>query len=254
MKNAKLKEKFKSIVEKIKKFFKVKKNRNVAIAIAAIILIVIIVAIITDKARKNRFALNTIYNVYPEEVRELYSNIVEVSCSGDLHLNISLDTGKVELKDMDKNNLIDYMFSNLDKNNMLSNKMESNIIEKTASKLFYGDINLKELINNYNYNGYIYNVDKKTITRKEDTCKSDMNYVSDLYGYSYNANELSVDVNIGYLKDGTLYDLADTNIGAYDGDAKQLREMFKSSSFYRFNYVLDNKVYKLKSVEWNSRT
>ena len=58
---------------------------------------------------------------------------------------------------------------------------------------------------------------------------------------------------MGYLVGNTLYNLKDERLGTYDGDVSKLRDLFSTSPHYRYNYVMDNKVYKLTSVEFKSR-
>lgn len=236
----------------LRKFFSKKENKILAGAVLVILLIVIIVAIIFSK-KDNKFVLNGIYDVYPEDVRRLYSNMVSVSCYGDLHLDISLDSKAVSVENINKNNLLDYMFSNLDKNSKLKDNMEMKNFRNAARNLFNGNINFDDLINGYTYGEYRYIVKDNNISREKTECVSDNNYVTHLYGYSYNVNELSIDVNIGYLDNGVLYDLADNRLGEYDGDVAKLTDLFKVNSYYRYNYVKDNGVYKLKSVEWKNR-
>lgn len=250
----KVKSIFSKVVDFLKKFFSDKKNLVTTLIVLGIIIVVVVVAIIFDKDKNDRFALNEIYNVYPEEVRELYSNIVSVSCSGDLHLDITLDGGVVKADKINEKNLLDYLFSNLDKNNKLTDEFETKIISSTANSLFYTQRDLVSKVDNYQYDGYIYHVDGSKVTRTKDKCSSDRQYVSQLYGYSYDKNQLSMDVNIGYLSNGVLYDLADNRLGEYNNDVKELFNLFVGNSYYRFNYVLDGETYKLDNVEWNSKS
>lgn len=237
--------------DKIKSFFSKKTNIIALVAIALIIIIILILAL-RDREEK-KFALNEIYNVYPEEVRELYSNMVEISCGGDLHLNVSLDSGEVSVSQLDQNNLLDYMFSYLDKNDGLVDNMEVSLIQSTTKKLFDGELDFTSKINNYVYGDYSYTVKDGKVSRAKSECNVDTQYVSHLYGYSYNTKKLSIDVNIGYLKDGNLYDLANNLLGKYNGEVAELEKLFGPNSYYRYNYVLDGKIYKLTSVEWNNR-
>ena len=178
---------------------------------------------------------------------------VQVSCYGDLHLDISLDEDVVDIKNIKHNNLIDYMFSYLDKNVNLKNEFDVELIEDATKNLFADEIDLTSYINNYVYGNYSYTIKDGVVKREKTTCSSDVEYVSQLYGHSFNDKMLSVDINIGYLKDGMLYNLSDEKLGKYDGNIKLLGDLFRTSSYYRFNYVLDDDNYKLKSVEWNIR-
>lgn len=241
------------IKNKLKSFFSKRENKILVVAILIILIIVLVVAIVFKKDEDSKFALNGIYDVYPEDVRELYSNMVSVSCYGDLHLDITLGSGIVKVGNINKNNLLDYMFSNLDKNNKLTDQMDIDIFKNVSKNLFSGNVTLDNLINGYTYGEYKYIVKDDKVSREKKECISDKNYITHLYGYSYNVNELSIDVNIGYLDNGVLYDLSDNRLGEYTGEVKELQNLFKTNSFYRYNYVKDDGKYKLISVEWANR-
>ncbi len=242
------------LILKLKKIFSKRKNIFIA-TIIFIILLVIIIILIFGKNDSKKFTLNRIYEVYPEDVRKLYSNVVDVSCNGDLHFDIKLDSGEKKIEDINKDDLLNYMFSYLDKDNLLTDKIEKSLFEKTEKELFLDKVNLIDNIKDYNYNGYIYNVNKGIITRKKRECNSgDIKYVSHLFGYSYNKKELSIDINVAYLKDGILYNYSDEQLGEYNGDVSKLFKLTKNTSYYRLNYVKRNGIYKLSSIEWKSRT
>lgn len=239
--------------EKFKKFFKKRENIILVVVIAVIFVAVVLVAIFKKNDWDHKFSLNKIYDANPEDVKKLYSNTVESSCLGDLYLGIDLDGGIVEVNSIDKNVLMNYMFSYLDKNDKLDG-LTMNTIKSTTKYLFDGDIDLTNNVNNYKFIDSEYAVSDNKITSKKSECdSSDKKYVSDLFGYSYNEDELSIDVNIGYLVGNTLYDLSDNKLGTYNGDVSELRMLFSTSSYYRYNYIMDNKVYKLTSMEFKSR-
>ncbi len=248
----KIKIDFSKIKAKLRDFWEVKRNRIVTFIILGIILIVILVFIFTD--RKDKFALNDIYNVYPSEVRELYANLVDVSCSGDMHLDIGLDAKATNVINMSNNNLMDYVFSNLDKSGKLKDKFDIALINDAEKRLFYDDVKLFDDIKTYNYGNYEYSINGRTITRKVRKCTSEDTYVLHLYGYSSNKEQLSMDVNVSYLKDGVLYDYHDNKLGDYDGDVTKLSNLTANTTYYRFTYRKRNGTYKLESVEHKSRT
>lgn len=238
--------------DKLKKFFSNKQNKVTVIVVVIVVILVVLVALLF-KREKEKFVLNEIYDVYPEEVRELYSNMVSISCNGDLYIDVKLDSGVLKVENIDRNKLMNYMFSYLDKNNLLEDEMNVKIIQNTANDLFASKINFDDLVNNFSYDGYIYTVSNNIIKRKSSECVEEKEYVSNLFGYSYNSNELSIDVEIGYMEDGNLFDLTGKKLGEYDGDVSKLRELFKTSPHYRYNFVLNNKTYKLTSIELKSR-
>jgi len=239
---------------KLKEFFAKKNNRITTIAVVGVILIVLIVALVVGKNKNNKFALNEIYDVFPEEVRELYANMVSVSCYGDLHFNVVLDAEATKVSELSKNNLIDYMLSYLDKNEKLTDEFEVKLLKDATSELFAGELDLTEQFTSYGYGDYTYTLENGMVTRKKQECTSDKQYITHLYGYSWNEKELSIDVNIGYLKDDVLYDLQDNKLGEYNGELSELADLFGPNSYYRLNYVKNDKRFKLNSVELNSRS
>lgn len=241
-------------MDKLKKFFEKKTNIIMVIGILVVVVIVVLVAILFKREDKEKFSLSKIYDVYPEDVRNLYANMVSVSCYGDLYLDLKLDSGKIKVADINRNNLIDYMFSYMDKHDKFEDEMEVNDFNAISSDLFNEKLDFKNDIDKYKYGEYEYLVEDGKVKRNKAECSSDKKYVSHLYGYSHSDLELSIDVNIGYEKDGKLYDLADNLLGDYDGDVSKLGDLFGNNSFYRYNYVLDGKIFKLDSVEWNSRS
>ena len=242
----------KNVCKKIRNFFK--KKRNIIIVVSLVIILLIVILLLIFNKKNDKFALNSFYNNYPVEVRKLYSNIVSVSCSGDLHLNISLDEDATAVSEIDKNDLLNYMFSYLDKNSKLSDKFDIAIINDAQRKLFLGDVKPFDGIKTYDYGNYTYTIDGRTITRKVKKCTSDNEYVTFLYGGSFKEDKISMDVNVGYKKDGILYDYNDTRLGEYDGDVSKLSNLMSKTTFYRFIYIKQNGVYKLASVQHKSRT
>lgn len=243
----------KKILNKIFSIFKKKKNRIILYAVIGVVVIILLIIIFAKK--NDKFALNDIYNFYPEEVRNLYSNLVDVSCYGDFHLEIALDGGAKKISEMKNEELLDYMFSNLDKEGKLKDKFDIALINDAEKRLFNDDIKTFDEIKTYNYGNYEYKIDGRTITRKVRKCTSDNNYVLHLYGYSDNKKDrLSMDVNVGYLKDGILYDYYDNELGEYDGDVSKLPKLMTNTTYYRFTYYRKNGTLKLDSVEHKSRT
>lgn len=247
-----VKEKVK-INEVLKKFFSKKHNVIIGCIVLIIIIAVILFFVFFNK-KDNKFALNEIYDVYPEEVRKLYSNMVSVGCNGDIHFNIKVDSGVVDLKNIDKNNLIDYMFSYMDKNNLLNDKIEMSSFKNAEKNLFNDKLDLMDDIKTYDYGEYTYNINGSKVSRKKRECTSDVTSVLHLYGYFWYKNQLSMDINVAYMKDGILYNYNNKKLGEYDGDVSKLAKLTEDTSYYRVNYVKDNDKFKLVSVEWKNRS
>ena len=236
------------------KFFKDKKLLIIVIIIIFIALVISSFAIIKEENEKEKFTLDPIYNVYPKEVRDLYTNIVSISCLGDLKLEFPKKQDNLVVSNMSKDNLLNYLFSYLDKNGKLGETVDLNVIREAIKKLFARDIDLIGEINNFQYGDFVYSLDKNIVRRTVKECKNNnYEYISQLYGYSNTTELLSMDINIGYLKNGYLYDLSGKKLGKYDGDKNKIGSLFVGNSYYRYNYVLDGETYKLLSVEWVNR-
>ena len=230
------------------------KNKIIIISMIIGIVLVAMLLVLLNNEDNSEFKLDPIYDVYPEEVRELYSNTIYVSCTGDLYLGIDDDSDEVLKENIDKQYMINYLFSHLDKRNKLNNNTTVAMLEDTENKLFNKKMDLVQYINDFEYDEYVYNIKDDMLVRKKSKCESDIRYVSRLYGYSFGTEVLSMDVNIGYLKNGILYDLNDNKLGSYDGvNMEKLNELFKDTSYYRYNYIKKNDVYKLKSVSLKNR-
>ena len=231
------------------------KNKIIIISMIIGIVLVAMLLVLLNNEDNSEFKLDPIYDVYPEEVRELYSNTIYVSCTGDLYLGIDDDSDEVLIENIDKQYMINYLFSHLDKRNKLNNNTTVAMLEDTENKLFNKKMDLVQYINDFEYDEYVYNIKDNMLVRKKSKCESDIRYVSRLYGYSFGTEVLSMDVNIGYLKNGILYDLNDNKLGNYDGvNMEKLNELFKDTSYYRYNYIKKDDDYKLKSVRLKLRT
>ena len=238
-------------MEKLMKFLK---NKIVIISIAVVIIIIAILVLLLNKDDDNEFMLDPIYDVYPEEVRELYSNTIYVSCTGDLYLGIDDDSDEVLIENIDKQYMINYLFSHMDKHNKLNENTTIDILNDVENKLFSKKLDLVKYIKDFRYGEYIYNIEENMLVGKKSKCESDIRYVSRLYGYSFGTEVLSMDVNIGYLKNGILYDLNDNKLGEYDGvNTEILDQLFDGTDYYRYNYIKDESDFKLKSVGLKNR-
>ena len=237
--------------DKIINFF----MKNKILIIGLLIVIFILFLVFGKKNEDEDFSLSSIYDVYPSEVRELYKNIVSSNCNGDLIFDLELNSGKLYVDKLSDNNKLDYVFSYLSKKNKLSDSFNVDIVNEAYSLLFDSSFDFSGKINNYSHMGDIYSVSSYGIISRDDgeCSESKITYISNLYGYSYSDELLSIDVNVGYVENGILYDLLGNKLGEYDGDDTKLQNLFVRNSYYRLNYVKHGSGYKLNSVEWNNR-
>ena len=152
-------------MEKIKNFFK---NRYVIIGIIVIAFVSLVVAIVmVIGEEENKFALNPIYDVYPQDVRELYANTVEVSCYGDLHFDIEIDTGEHSVNKLDRNYVIDYFLSHIDKNYGLNNGHTEAMLQENFDKLIAEEMDIIKYIDDYQYGDYVYSIENGKLVREK---------------------------------------------------------------------------------------
>lgn len=237
----------------IKKLLGNKKERIITLSVVAIIVLCVGIFLTFNK-KTIKIALNQIYDVYPEEVRKLYSNLVNVGCEGDMFYDIAIDQGIVKVEDLKEKELVAYIFSYMDKNEMLSDSFKTSLFHSVESLLYDAKLNLLSSNKTYDYGDYTYTIKGDKVTRKKRECKADKKTILHLYGYFWNEEILSMDVNVAYLKDGILYNYDNQNLGAYDGDASKLSSLTENTSYFRFNYGKDGDNFKLLSVEWKHRS
>ena len=235
-------------MNKIKELLKNKINVYVVISVIIVLSVLILMIVLNGKnIVKNYYELNKIYDMYPNDVRDIYSNIVDVSCSGDLKFDIDVGS-ELDIDKINKDNLLNYMFSYMDKNNLLGNNLDVSVYTEASKKLF--DMDIIKNTKSFNYNGYTYTFAKDKVGRKNSECHSDNKHVSHLYGYSYNEDGLSIDIKVGYAKDGKLYDYDNNPLGDYSGNREVLSDLLRMASYYRLVYVKKNGELKLSKVKF----
>ena len=238
----------------MKNIFKKKQNViTLGIVLGVLIVFLIIVIFIVNRQEKKKYELDKFYSVYPEDIKVVYSYLTDISCTGAMHFDVKLDGEEYLVSDWNNTELLNYTFSYIDKYAILMDKIKVEHIEEAIDLLFVDKPFDLDDIKNYSYDDYVYTYKDDTLERKEKKCSSEIRYVSDLYGYSYTTNMLSVDVNMGYEKDGILYDLSGNKLGKYSDKASDRRNLFVNNSYYKFNYVNDNGTYKIYSVEWKNK-
>ena len=249
--NKKESKKINDILGLIKKF--VIKYR-LFIIIGIIILILLIVLIVVRNDKKDKLLYDQIQEVKLEDIENLYKNVSNISCVGGIFFDFEGGNGTYSIDKVSKIGLLNYLFSYLDKNNLLSDEMSKNFIDEKTRELFYDkELLLFNEINDFQYGDYVYTIDGNTVKRLKKKCVSDYTYVTRLFGHTNTDEEVSMDIDLGKLVDGILYDMNGKKLGAYSEDSIKLMELFSASPYYRYNYVKVNGVYKLKSIGLISR-
>ena len=144
----------------------------------------------------------------------------------------------------ENDSLILYLiFSELDKDNKLSDNISYDEYENTAKTILKTD-DIPTVINNYLYDGYSYTLEENKITREKTECEE--RYVSKIYGYSNNNDTLSLYISSGYVKDGKVYNLSGVEIGDYDKDT--INKILDDGTIKIYNYKNENGSYILDSI------
>lgn len=228
-------------MNKIKEIFKNKINVYIGISIIIVIVLCIFMISLTNKHKvKEATEFSKITNIYPNDVRQIFSDMIDVSCGGDLKFDIKLGE-ELDVKDIKKDNLLMYMFSYMDKNHKIYEGMDASAFTEASNRLFGMDI--MKGVKSFRYNDKTYTfglLNKNKVKISDRECVSDNNHVSALGGYSFDEDELYIDVKIGYTKDDKLYDYENNLLGEYDGDRDQLNSLMVDASYYRFTYVKKN--------------
>ena len=153
------------------------------------------------------------------------------------------DNKCTDITDENDSLLLYLIFSNMDKDNKLSDNISYDEYENTAKTILKTD-DIPQTINNYLYDGYSYTLEDNKITREKSECEE--KYVSKIYGYSNDNNTLSLYISSGYVKDGKVYNLSGDEIGDYDKDT--INKILDSGTIKIYNYKNENGKYILDNI------
>ena len=153
------------------------------------------------------------------------------------------DNKCTDITDENDSLLLYLIFSNMDKDNKLSDNISYDEYENTAKTILKTD-DIPQTINNYLYDGYSYTLNNDEITREKSECEE--KYVSKIYGYSNNNDTLSLYISSGYVKDGKVYNLSGDEIGDYDKDT--INKILDDGTIKIYNYQNKNGNYILDNI------
>ena len=202
------------------------KSKKKLILLVGILIIIIIVVLIVVFNNQNKEEKIEIVNY--KEAEKLYQESNN-KCT--------------DITDENDNLILYLIFSELDKDNKLSDNISYEEYENTAKTILKTD-DIPQTINNYLYDGYSYTLKDNKITREKTECEE--KYVSKIYGYSNNNNTLSLYISSGYVKDGKVYNLNGDEIGDYDKDT--INKTLDSGTIKIYNYKNENGSYILNSI------
>lgn len=170
-------------------------------------------------------------------VDKLYDVVKVTKCS---------NIGGVGEEDFSQDTLLYVIFQQLAKDEKLSDEISLGDFKKSAKKVLGDDKVVPQDFSNYAYDGYSYTLSDNVITRTQGIC-SDKEYKSKLYGYTFSDDELIVNVKVGYVKDGKLYNVNDEELADYDEEKENTQMDLSTSRIYTYSKNGNN--YYLKSVK-----
>ena len=200
-----------------------KKKLILFIGILIIIIIVVLIIIVLNNKDKEKIEI-----VNYKDAENLYQTSNN-KCTDITDENDSL--------------ILYLIFSELDKDNKLSDNISYDDYENTAKTILKTD-DIPTVINNYLYDGYSYTLEENKITREKTECEE--RYVSKIYGYSNNNDTLNLYISSGYVKGGKVYNLSGVEIGDYDKDT--INKILDSGTIKIYNYKNKNGSYILDSI------
>ena len=153
------------------------------------------------------------------------------------------DNKCTDITDENDSLILYLIFSELDKDNKLSDSISYEEYENTAKTILKTD-DIPAVINNYLYDGYSYTLKDNKITREKSECEE--KYVSKIYGYSNNNDTLSLYISSGYVKEGKVYNLNGVEIGDYDKDT--INKILDDGTIKIYNYQNKNGNYILDNI------
>ena len=205
---------------------KLNNKKRIILFIGILIIIIVIVVLIIVFNNQNKKEKIEIVNY--KEAENLYQ---------------TSDNKCTDITDENDSLLLYLIFSELDKDNKLSDNISYEEYENTAKTILKTD-DIPTKINNYLYDGYSYTLNDNEITREKSECEE--KYVSKIYGYSNNNDTLSLYISSGYVKDGKVYNLNGDEIGDYDKDT--INKTLDSGTIKIYNYKNENGSYILNSI------
>ena len=153
------------------------------------------------------------------------------------------DNKCTDITDENDSLLLYLIFSNMDKDNKLSDNISYEEYENIAKTILKID-DIPSKINNYLYDGYSYTLEDNKITREKSECEE--KYVSKIYGYSNDNNTLSLYISSGYVKEEKVYNLEDIEIGDYEKN--KINKILDDGTIKIYNYQNKNGNYILDNI------
>lgn len=211
------------------------KKKNILIIVAIVIVIVLAGGLVWYFMREDAET-----KVKHQQVENVYQGVESSKCT-----NIDYITENKNSDDLSDESISYLLLNNLKKEKKLNDSISVKDLED-ASKNVFGKVLLPEEMKAYLFDGYTYTLNEEEVTREKSECPT-REYVSKLYGYSSNEEELEVDVRVGYVENDTLYDMNGKELGDYSSET--VKELLDQSTLQVYRYARTNDSFHLTSVD-----
>ncbi len=185
------------------------------------------------------FVLSKKETVTYQDIKKLYASIASDSCTSfPVVHNQTIDQ-------MSDETILFLIFNQMKQDRVLTNQMTREDYLKSAKKIV-SENNIPKTFSSFSFDGYEYQMNEDTITRKKVSC-SLRQYVSKLYGYSSNDNQVEIDVRVGYIESENLYTLDGKLIGKVEDHT--LNTLLDEATLQTYTYVMEQNQYSLYRLE-----
>ena len=173
------------------------------------------------------------------DVEKLYASIASDSCTYfPVVPNQTVD-------EMSDETILFLIFNQMKKDDVLSDHITREDYVKSAKKIV-SENNIPKTFSSFSFDGYEYQMSEDMITRKKDSC-SLRQYVSKLYGYSSNDEQVEIDVRVGYIESENLYTLDGKLIGKVEDHT--LNTLLDEATLQTYTYAMEQNQYSLYRLE-----
>ena len=193
-------------------------------------LITILTVVFTTTVLLQKQEKKEISSLDYKEVEKIYQNITPDNCT--------------DIVDNEEKTMLFLIFGQMKRDKILSESISQKTFELETKKILNSDTNIN--VSGYTYEGYTYTSNGSEITRQKAACPS-KSYVSKLYGYSIDNDNLYLAITSGYVENGIVYDLSGNEIGEYN--KQTLMKSLDKGTMTKYQYTNTNGSYKFEKID-----
>lgn len=207
-----------------------KKRRKVIRILIPVSLITILTVVFTTTVLLQKQEKKEISRLDYKEVEKIYQNVTPDNCT--------------DIIDNEEKTMLFLIFGQMKRDKILSESISQKTFELETKKILNSDTNIN--VSGYTYEGYTYTSNGSEITRQKADCSS-KSYVSKLYGYSIDNDNLYLAITSGYVENGIVYDLSGNEIGEYN--KQTLMKSLDKGTMTKYQYTNTNGSYKFEKID-----